>query len=67
MDFGKSCLADAAGQQAVVPDAMEPIHCPAGDCAAIYREGGRTWIRERRMNSGVASRMIFWRSPFLTV
>jgi len=40
--------AGAAGQEAVVPDAVETVR--------------RTWIRKRRMNSPVASVMTFWRS-----
>lgn len=41
--------AGGAGQQAVVPDAMEAVHCPAGDLAEPnLPRGGRTWIRNRQ-------------------
>jgi hypothetical protein len=51
-------LAGRAGQQAIVPDAVEPVWQDM--------ESGRTWIRNRRMNSGVARRMTLERSPGLT-
>jgi hypothetical protein len=37
-DLGDVGLSGLVGQQAIVPDAVEAVHCPAGDCKAICRE-----------------------------
>ncbi|MFZ7094302.1 hypothetical protein [Primorskyibacter sp. 2E233] len=36
-DFGEAGLADTTGQEAVVPNAMEPIHFPAVVCLQTMR------------------------------